>query len=58
MKPAVSRSTAYELNGNPGLVNPCFMIYNWDSSDKANVKINGKSVGCEKALHQGIIRDT
>lgn len=44
--------------GNPGLVNPCFVIKNWDSDSQANLMVDGKQKPAGKDFRQGIIRDT
>ncbi len=40
------------------VVNPCFVIKNWDSQSEASLKINGKSMPLGKNFRQGVIRDT
>jgi hypothetical protein len=40
------------------IFNPCFVIRNWVSAAKADLKLNGKTIESGKSFRQGIIRDT
>jgi len=40
------------------IVNPCFVIKNWDSDSHANLMVDGKQKPAGKDFRQGIIRDT
>jgi len=40
------------------VVNPCFVIKNWGSNNKAALKIDSKTINPGKDFRQGIIRDT
>jgi hypothetical protein len=42
---------------NP-IINPCFVMKNWGGSEKAGLKVNGKTVPEGKDFRQGIVRDT
>jgi hypothetical protein len=39
------------------MVNPCFVIKNWDRNLKATLTINGDAVSTETDVRQGVIRD-
>jgi hypothetical protein len=39
------------------VINPCFMVQNWDSEALANLSINGEDIAAGTSLRQGIIRD-
>jgi hypothetical protein len=57
---ANQKSMAFTINGSKRqpVVNPCFVIKNWNSRDPVTMKINGKSVSEGPDFRQGIIRDT
>jgi len=40
------------------IFNPCFVIRNWGSAVKADLKVNDKTIEAGKSFRQGIIRDT
>ncbi|UCD53240.1 MAG: LamG domain-containing protein [Phycisphaerales bacterium] len=40
------------------LVNPAFVVKNWEASQRAVVSINGQEVSGERECRQGIVRDT
>jgi hypothetical protein len=55
-----SKKISFGLNGsedNP-IVNPCFVIKNWESDRQARLVINGKIMDAASNVRQGIIRDT
>ncbi len=55
-----SKKISFGLNGsedNP-IVNPCFVIKNWESDRQARLVINGKKMDAASNVRQGIIRDT
>jgi hypothetical protein len=39
------------------VINPCFMIKNWESEAQANLSINGETIAAGPSLRQGVIRD-
>ncbi|NTU52061.1 MAG: hypothetical protein HGA94_06480, partial [Candidatus Aminicenantes bacterium] len=47
------------LQGSPDtpVVNPCFVIENWDSDSAARVTIDGRAVPPGPRFRQGIVRD-
>jgi hypothetical protein len=40
------------------IVNPCFVIKNWNRKDVARLELNGARIKQGKALRQGIVYDT
>jgi hypothetical protein len=55
-----SKKISFSLEGsvdNP-IVNPCFVIKNWESDRQARIMINGKKMEAGSNVRQGIIRDT
>ncbi len=58
---AKSPTLSFTLNGsaNSPIVNPCFVIKNWPSSEaKAGLKLNSVTRPEDKDFRQGIVRDT
>jgi hypothetical protein len=51
-------SFTFEASEESPIFNPCFVIKNWGSAAKANLKINGRKIESGKSFRQGIIRDT
>jgi hypothetical protein len=51
---------SFKLKGSEEkpIFNPCFVIKNWGSSVKADLKVNGKKISEGKDLRQGLTRDT
>jgi len=51
---------SFTLEGSDAspVVSPCFVIKNWESDEKARLKINGNTVDPGGKLRQGIVRDT
>ncbi len=43
---------------NKPVVNPCFIVKNWEKGRTVNLKINGKDISSGLDFRQGIIRDT
>ena len=46
-----------EADESSPLVNPCFVIKNWKSNQKAKLSVNNKLIKIGKANRQGIVRD-
>jgi hypothetical protein len=57
---AQSSTMSFKLQASKDspVVNPCFVIKNWGSNNKAALKIEGKTINPGKNFRQGIIRDT
>jgi len=57
---AKAKTQSFQVNcsDNSPVVNPCFVIKNWESDAQAEVSIDGKSVKADSVLRQGIERDT
>ncbi len=55
-----SKKISFSLNGSEDspILNPCFVIKNWDSDSKAVIRINGKKQDKGNKVRQGIIHDT
>ena len=55
-----SRKISFSLEGSEAntILNPCFVIKNWGSEKKANIRINGEKKNNVSNVKQGIIRDT
>jgi hypothetical protein len=51
-------SFSFDSSDTSPVVNPCFVIKNWNSNDEVTLLINGKPLGCGKNFRQGIVRDT
>jgi hypothetical protein len=56
---ATGRPISFTLQGSSDtpVVNPCFVIENWDSDSAARVTINGQVVPPGPRFRQGIVRD-
>jgi len=57
---ATEKSVSFGIKASQDspIVNPCFVINNWDCNGKAELKINGKKQTTGAKFRQGIIRDT
>jgi len=55
---APKMSLTIDASEKSPIVNPCFVIKNWNSSDEAVLVINRKSLDFGKNFRQGIVRDT
>ena len=55
-----SNKISFSLNGSEEspILNPCFVIRNWESDSSARLRINGKRQAEGSNVKQGIIRDT
>jgi len=55
-----SKKISFTLEGSEAspILNPCFVIKNWDSDRKVDIRINGEKQVDESKFKQGIIRDT
>jgi hypothetical protein len=55
-----STAISFKLEGSEKspILNPCFVIKNWNSDSKAMIKINNKYPVANDKIKQGIIRDT
>jgi len=51
-------SYTLDASAKSPVVNPCFVVKNWNSYDEAALVINGKPFDCGKKCRQGIVRDT
>lgn len=51
---------SFSINANDSspLVNPCFVVKDWNSQQKAVITIDGKKDSSDKKIRQGIVRDT
>ena len=47
-----------EASKESPVVNPCFVIKNWNSKSLAHLELNGKKIEQGKTLRQGIVYDT
>jgi len=56
----ISNKISFSLNGSEDspVLNPCFVIKNWESDSKARIRVNGKKQPSNTDIRQGIIRDT
>jgi len=57
---ATAKSFSFTLQGSADspVVNPCFVISNWNTGAVCNIKVNGKELKPGKAFRQGIVHDT
>jgi hypothetical protein len=55
-----STTVSFDLEGSEEspILNPCFIIKNWESDSKASIKIDNKNQSPVSKIRQGIIRDT
>ncbi len=55
-----SAAVSFTLEGSEEspIMNPCFIIKNWESDSKARIMINNKNQAAGGKIKQGIIRDT
>jgi len=55
-----SKKISFSLDGSEDspILNPCFVIKNWESDRKARLTVNGKKMDAGSAVRQGMIRDT
>ncbi|MCP4311763.1 MAG: LamG domain-containing protein [Bacteroidetes bacterium] len=55
-----SNKISFNLDGSDDspILNPCFVIKNWESDTEARIKINGNKQTADSKVRQGIIRDT
>ncbi len=55
-----SKKISFNLDGSEAspILNPCFVIKNWESDARARIRINGKEQDKGSTVRQGIIRDT
>ena len=51
-------SFSVEADEGSPLVNPCFVVKNWQGQRKASLRINGKEMPVGKQFRQGLVRDT
>jgi hypothetical protein len=56
---ATGKPLSFTLQGsaNSPVVNPCFVISNWNTGSASNIKVNGNEVKPGKAFRQGIVHD-
>jgi hypothetical protein len=59
MLTATGKPLSFTLHGSEGspVVNPCFVISNWNTGSACNVKVNGHEVKPGKNFRQGIVHD-
>jgi len=55
-----SNKISFSLNGSEDspVLNPCFVIKNWESDSKARIRVNGNKQPLNTDIRQGTIRDT
>jgi len=55
-----SKKISFSLDGSEEkpILNPCFVIKNWESDRQARLMIKGEKKDAESDVRQGIIRDT
>lgn len=55
-----SKTISFSLDGSEDspILNPCFVIKNWESDSAVRLMINGKKAAAGSDVRQGIIRDT